>query len=93
MTSIRRVTKVGWGPRDDEVTLAEFGEGGSDIEHVLCFESKVELLYDCLGEEFDECRRISQRGNGDPANQVGGEPGHDGEILLDPAAHGTVVAP
>ncbi len=75
------------GPGHDEVALVERGEGGGDIEHVLGLQPEVELLHDRLGEELHQGGRVGQRGDRDPADQVGGQPGHDGEVLVDPRRH------
>ena len=77
----------GVGPGDDEVALLQRGEGRRHIEHVLGLEPEVELLDDRLGEELDEGGRVGQRGDGDPAHQVRGQPGHDGEVLAHPVRH------
>ena len=81
------MTRVGWGTRDDKVTLAQLGEGRRDVEHVFGLEPKVELLDDGLGEELDQRRWVGQRGDRNAADQVGGQPRHDGEVLMDPAGH------
>ena len=75
------------GPGNHEVALVERGERGGDIEHVLGFEPEVELLDDRLGEELDQGGRVGQRGDGDPPDEVGGQPCHDGEVLTHARRH------
>ena len=79
------------GPGHHEVALVERGEGGGDIEHVLGLEPEVELLHDGLGEELDQGGRVGQRGDGDAADQVRRQPGHDGEVLAHPRRHGRAL--
>ena len=63
--------QCGVGARDDEVALAELGEGRGDVEHVLGLEAEVELFDDGLGEELDQRRGVGQRRDRDPADQRG----------------------
>ena len=74
----------GVGPRDDEVALAELGEGRGDVEHVLGLQTEIEFLDDGFGEELHQRRGIGQCGNRDPAHQMGSQPRHDGEVLAHP---------
>ena len=64
--------ECGMWTRDHVVALIELGVGLGHVEHVLCFESKVELFDNGLGEELDEGRRIGQGGDGQTADEVRG---------------------
>ena len=73
--------------RHHEVALSERGERHGHVEHVLGFESEVELLGDGLREQLDERRRVGQRGHRDPPDQVRGQPGHHRQVLGDAPGH------
>jgi hypothetical protein len=75
------------GAGHDEGLLVELDEGAGDVDHVLRLQAEVELLGDRLGEQLDQCRRVGQGGHRDAAHQPGGDPGHDGEVLLDQPVH------
>ena len=90
MTSTRRVTSSGWGRGTTMERWPLDGEHGGDVQHVLGLEPEVELLDDGLGEQLDQGRRIGQGGDGDPADQLGGDPRHGGDVQADQGGH---VAP
>ncbi|CAB4373061.1 unannotated protein [freshwater metagenome] len=46
--------------RNDVAVLFEGNKRGGNVEHVLRFEAEIEFLADCLGEEFDKCRWVSE---------------------------------
>ena len=80
MTSTRRVTSVGWGRGTTTDRWSVVGQDAGDVEHVVGLEAEVELLDDGLGEQLDQRRRVGQGGDGDAADEVGGDPAHGGQI-------------
>ena len=83
----------GVGAGHDEGALPQLGVDLGHAQHVVGLEAEVELLDDGLGEELDQRRRVGQGGHGNAADQVRGDPGHDGEVLAHPAGHGRGAAP
>ena len=77
----------GVGTGHDEGALPELGEDPGHAQHVVGLEAEVELLEDGLGEELDQGGRVGQGGHGDAADEVGGHPGHHGQVLAHPAGH------
>ena len=69
--------------RDHHLTLPGEREHPGDVEHVVGFESEVELLDDRLGEQLHQCRRIGERGDRDATDQMRSEPAHRLEVLRD----------
>ncbi len=70
-------------PRHDDPALLGLREDAGDVEHVLRFESEVELLDDRLREQLDQRRRIRQRRHRDAAHQAGREPGERGDVVAE----------
>ena len=91
MTRTRRVTSSGWGRGTTIESLAGAGEHGGDVQHVLGLEPEVELLDDGLGEQLDQGRRVGQGGHRDPADQLGGDPGHGGDVQPHQGGHGPAL--
>ena len=87
ITSTRLVTSRGCGPRDDVLVLVEVVEHRGDVEHVRRLHPEVELFDDRLGEQLDQRRRVGERGDGDAADEVRGEPRHHPQVLADQARH------
>ena len=74
------MTSSGWGRGTTTDRWPVVASTPRDVEHVVGFQAEVELLHDGLGEQLDQRRRVGQGGDGDPADEVGGDPAHGGQI-------------
>ena len=63
--------------------LLRLREDVRDVEHVLRFESEVELFDDRLREQLDQRRRICERRHRDATHQPGREPGERGDVVAE----------
>jgi len=67
-------------PRDDHGPLLGLREHPGQVEHVLGFETEVELLDDLLREQLDQRGGIRERRDGDAADEVRSEPGEGADV-------------
>ncbi len=65
----------------DVAPLPELGQHLGDVEHVGRLEPEVQLLDDRLREQLHQRRRVGQRGDRDPSDQVGRQPRHRPQVL------------
>ena len=83
MTSTRRVTRSGWGRGTTTERWSVDGQDPGHVEHVVRLQAEVQLLDHGLGEQLDQGRRVGQGGDGDAADEGGGDPAHGREIPAD----------
>ena len=68
-------------PGNDRRALFGLREDERDVEHVLRFETEVELLDDRLREQLDQRGRVGERGDRDAPDEMRREPRHRLDVL------------
>ena len=77
-----RGDQLGVRARHHHRALVGDREHAGEVEHVLGLEPEVELLDDLLREQLDERRRVGERGDRDPPDQLGRQPRQGTQVVV-----------